>query len=117
MSEELEKIEPTKTSIKVKGKERELRFSFSAWAEIERMYGGVANFTRIEKDVQEKPFQTLPKLAYIGLVDKTGVEEEHCLDDYSMAEIEEVAQIIFNTLAGSLPQDKKKLKKVKAQVK
>ena len=43
MAKELEKVDSKKVTIKIKGKERELKFGFSAWAKLEREYGGIKN--------------------------------------------------------------------------
>lgn len=113
--EELEKVKPSKVMISVNGEQREIKYNFSAWAEIEKLYGGVKNFSLIEKDMKEKPFETLPKMIYIGLVNKEGVTETNCLDDYSMAEIEDVVKKLEEALYGSLPKGDGKKKKVKAE--
>lgn len=110
MSEELEKIEPTNCTLKIAGKERQIKFGFSAWAKIEKTYGSVSNFAQIEKDMQEKPFETIPKLIYIGLVDKEGVTEETVLDDYGFEDIELISKVLTQAMVGSLPVDKSKKK-------
>lgn len=112
---ELEQIKDEPKTLNIKGKERELKFNFSAWAEIEKKYDGINNLERLQKDVEERPFETLPSLIYIGLTDKSGVTEKNCLDDFSMGDIEKVVSVLFSALFGSLPEDKKKAvaKKVK----
>lgn len=107
MSEELEKIRSTEVTLRVNGEERRLKFGFSAWAKLEDMYGSLKNFSQIEKDIQEKPFHIIPKLVYIGLVDKSDVTEETVLDDYGMNDIEEISEKLFTALYGSLPVEKK----------
>ena len=86
---ELEKIEPKKTVLKIGGRERELKFNFSAWKEIEKKYGSVNNIEALVKDIQEKPFQTLPEIVYITLTDKEGLDKESCLDEYGMREMQD----------------------------
>lgn len=102
---ELEKVKPTKTTLKIHGKEREIRYGFSAWAELEEKYGGIENFSKIEDDIKQRPFKTIPELIYIGLVDKTDVTKENCLDDYSMGDLENIVNILEKSLYGSLPKE------------
>ena len=111
---ELEKIEPKIYSLKIAGKDREIKFNFSAWREIEKKYGSVNNVQQLVQDMSEKPFQTLPEIVYMALVDKEGVTAEDCLNDYSMAEMKDITEIVSNALKASLPSEfvsKKKVKK------
>lgn len=109
MAKELEKVDSKKVTIKIKGKERELKFGFSAWAILEREYGGIKNIMKLQKEVEEKPFETLPHLVYIGLVDKEGVEESSVLDDFGLNDIEYISNKFAEALYGSLPEvDEKK---------
>lgn len=112
---ELEKVNPKKVTIKIKGKERELKFGFSAWGILEKEYGGIKNITKLQKEVEERPFETLPHLIYIGLVDKEGVEEATVLDDFGLGDIEYVSQKFGEALYGSLPvaEEKKAGKEAK----
>lgn len=108
MAKELEKVDSKKVLIKIKGKERELKFGFKAWAILEREYGGIKNITKLQKEVEEKPFETLPHLLYIGLVDKEGVEEDSVLDEFGFGDIEYISNKFAEALYGSLPEDEKK---------
>lgn len=111
---ELEKIEPKIYSLKIAGKDREIKFNFSAWREIEKKYGSVNNVQQLVQDMSEKPFQTLPEIVYMALVDKEGVTADDCLNDYSMAEMKDITEIISSALKASLPSEfvsKKKVKK------
>lgn len=108
MAKELEKVDSKKVLIKIKGKERELKFGFKAWAILEREYGGIKNITKLQKEVEEKPFETLPHLIYIGLVDKEGVEEDSVLDEFGFGDIEYISNKFAEALYGSLPEDEKK---------
>ena len=109
MAKELEKVDSKKVTIKIKGKERELKFGFKAWAILEREYGGIKNILNLQKAVEERPFETLPHLIYIGLVDKEGVEEESVLDDFGFNDIEYISNKLAEALYGSLPEvDEKK---------
>ena len=107
---ELDKITPSKITIKIKGEEREIKFGFSAWAELEKKYGTVSNFKKIVKDVQERPFATIPELIYIGLVDKSGVTKETVLDDYGITDMDYISEILYKALYGSINTEKKKKK-------
>ena len=108
MAKELEKVDSKKVTIKIKGKERELKFGFSAWAILEREYGGIKNIMKLQKEVEEKPFETLPHLVYIGLVDKEGIEEESVLDDFGLNDIEYISNKFAEALYGSLPEAEEK---------
>ena len=108
MAKELEKVDSKKVLIKIKGKERELKFGFKAWAILEREYGGIQNITKLQKEVEEKPFETLPHLVYIGLVDKEGVDEETVLDDFGLNDIEYISNKFAEALYGSLPEVEEK---------
>lgn len=112
---ELTKIEPRKFMLKIGGREREIKFNFSAWKEIEIKYGSVNNVQQLVEDISERPFQTLPEIIYISLVDKEGVTKENCLDEYGLRDMQEITNIITQALNSSLPADvvnKKKLKKM-----
>ena len=109
MAKELEKVDSKKVTIKIKGKERELKFGLKAWAILEREYGGIKNILKLQKEVEEKPFETLPHLIYVGLVDKEGVDEETVLDDFGLNDIEYISNKFAEALYGSLPEvDEKK---------
>ena len=108
MAKELEKVDSKKVTIKIKGKERELKFGFKAWAILEREYGGIKNILKLQKEVEEKPFETLPHLVYIGLVDKEGVDEETVLDDFGLNDIEYISNKFAEALYGSLPEVEEK---------
>lgn len=114
---ELEKIEPKKHVLKIQGREREIKFNFSAWKEIEKKYGSVNNVQQLMKDVTEKPFQTLPELVYIALIDKEGLEPGTCLDEFGLADMQMITNIVTEAFRGSLPSEysgnKKKSKSVK----
>ena len=108
MAKELEKVDSKKVTIKIKGKERELKFGFKAWAILEREYGGIQNITKLQKEVEERPFETLPHLIYVGLVDKEGVEEDNVLDDYGLGDIDYISNKFAEALYGSLPEVEEK---------
>lgn len=109
MAKELEKVNAEKVTIKIKGKEREIKFGFSAWAILEKEYNGIKNLDKLQKAVEERPFETLPHLIYIGLVDKEGIEEGSVLDEFGLTDIEYISNKFAEALYGSLPEvDEKK---------
>ena len=106
--EELEKVKPEKVTLMIHGKEREIKFGFSAWAKLENEYGGLKNLEKMEKEVEERPFNVIPHLLYIGLLDKEGVTEENILDEYSLGDIQMISEKFYKAIYGSLPQEAKK---------
>lgn len=114
MGKELEKVKSEKVTISINGEEREIKFGFSAWAKLEEEMGGLKNLEKLEKQIEERPFNTLPHLFYLALVDKDGVTEENILDDYGLADIEELAEKFNKLIYGSLPiVEKKAVKEAK----
>ena len=108
MGKELNNVRGEKVTLFINGKEREIKFGFSAWAELEEEYGGLKNLDKMQKEVKEKPFNTIPHLLYIGLVDKEGVTEKNILDDYGINDIQMISEIFNRAIYGSLPIDEKK---------
>ena len=117
MGKELEKVKPEKVTLRIFGVEREIRFGFKAWAKLEEEFGGLKNLSKLQKQVEEKPFNTLPHLLYVGLVDKKPIEvdgetieitEENILEEYGLGDIEEVTDIFNRAIYGSLPTETKK---------
>ena len=108
MGKELEKVRGEKITLSVKGEERELKFGFRQWAILEDEMGGLKNLEKLEKQIEEKPFNTLPHLFFIALANKEGVTEENILDDYGLTDIEELAEKFNKLVYGALPVDEKK---------
>ena len=108
MGKELEKVNAEKVTLKIHGEEREIKFGFSAWAVLEREYNGLKNLAKLQKEVEERPFETLPHLIYIGLVDKEGIEEENVLDEFGFNDIEYISNKFAEALYGSLPEVEEK---------
>lgn len=103
---ELDKVKPEKVTLMIQGREREIKFNFSAWAVIEKEYGGFNNFEKaITDDLTNKPFETLPHLLFIALKDKEGVTENNILDDYGLQDIEYITDVFNRALYGSLPSE------------
>lgn len=121
-TKELNKVQSEKVTLFIHGKEREIKFGFSAWAKLEKEYGGIQNLDKMQKQVEETPFETIPHLLYLGLKDKSAftdsegnkypeVTEDNILEDYGMADIQRVTEIFAKTLYGSLPQGDGKTEK------
>ena len=113
-TKELEKIEPKKVTLMIHGKEREIKFGFSAWAKLEKEFGGVKNLDKLQKKIESEPFETIPHLIWLGLKDREGVTEDNILDDYGLGDIQMISEKFSEALYGSLPQDESG-KKVKQE--
>ena len=110
MGKELDNVRGEKVTLKIGGKEREIKFTFKAWAELEKDYGGIKKLQEnLEKDINEHPLEKLPHLLYIGLMDKEGVTEDNILDDYGFGDIEFIADVLGKALYNSMPQDNSKM--------
>ena len=111
MEKELEKVKAEKVTLMIHGKEREIKFGFSTWAKLEKEYGGIKNIEKMQKQIEEEPFNTIPHLLFLGLVDKEGVTEDNILDEYGINDIEMISEVFNKALYGSLPQEAKKAEK------
>ena len=111
MGKELEKVKAEPVTIKIQGKEREIRYGFKTWAILEKEYGGIKNILKLQKEVEEMPFQTLPHLVYIGLIDKEGVTEDNVLEEFGLNDIDYISEKFAMALYGSLPDEEKKAEK------
>lgn len=112
--EELNKIQDEKITIKIQGKEREVKFNFSDWAKIEKEYNGMKNFSKVADDLEDKPFETLPHLLWIGLKDKDDLSEDTYLNEFNLSDIEKITEVFAKALYGALPEDEQKKVKVEA---
>ena len=115
-TKELNKVQSEKVTLFIHGKEREIKFGFSAWAKLEKEYKGIQNLEKMQKQIEETPFETIPHLLYLGLKDKSAftdsegnkypeVTEDNILEDYGMVDIQKVTEVFSKALYGSLPQD------------
>ena len=114
MGKELEKIKEEKVTLKIKGREREIKYGFAAWAKIEEELGGLDKLGHLQEQVEKYPFKTIPHLIWIGLVDKEGVTEETVLDDYGLGDVQLITEIFKKALYGSLPADDEKKAEMEA---
>lgn len=114
-NEQLEQVIPSNFTLMIKGKKREIKFGNLALAKIERKYGSVTNFTQLEKDMNEKPMDTIPWLLSICMKDKSDIGDEIddiliALDDSNLL-ISDVAEILgtaMNSAMSNLMSDGKK---------
>ena len=102
---ELSKVNTPKVTLMIHGKEREIKYNFSAWAILEEEMGGLENLPKLEENIEKRPFNTIPHLLYVGLVDKEGVTEENILSEYGLGDIKMIAEKFSQALYGSLPED------------
>lgn len=125
-TKELNKVQSEKVTLFIHGKEREIKFGFSAWAKLEKEYKGIQNLEKMQKQIEETPFETIPHLLYLGLKDKSAftdseghkypeVTEDNILEDYGMADIQKVTEVFSKAIYGSLPQDDNAEKKPEAE--
>lgn len=111
---ELDKVKPEKVTLKIHGKEREIKFNFSAWAKLEKEFGGLKNLTKLQEKVENEPFTVIPHLLFIGLQDKEGVTEENILDEYGLQDVQMISETFNRALYGSLPTGDESKKEVEA---
>ena len=125
-AKELNKVQPEKVTLFIHGKEREIKFGFSAWGKLEKEYGGIQNLEKMQKQIEETPFETIPHLLFIGLKDKSSftdskgnkypeVTEDNILEDYGMNDIQMISEVFTKALYGSLPQSSETEKKPEAE--
>lgn len=125
-TKELDKVKSEKVTLFIHGKEREIKFGFSAWAKLEKEYKGIQNLDKMQKQIEETPFETIPHLLFLGLKDKSAftdsddnkypeVTEENILEDYGMADMQMITEAFSKALYGSLPQDNSTEKKPEAE--
>lgn len=114
-NEQLEQVIPSNFTLMIKGKKREIKFGNLALAKIERKYGSVTNFAQLEKDMNEKPMETIPWLLSICMKDKSDIGDEIddiliALDDSNLL-ISDVAEILgtaMNSAMSNLMSESKK---------
>ena len=116
---ELNKVQPEKVTLFIHGKEREIKFGFSAWAKLEKEMGGLKNLKKLQEQISNEPFSTIPHLMFIGLIDKSAytdekgntypeITEDNILDEYGLNDIQTISETFQKALYGSLPSDESK---------
>ena len=108
------------TEITLNGKKRNIKFGLKAWKTLEDKYGTITEAMKLlAKDMENKPFSTVPYLLYLILRDKTEEETEDkildYLDDYGMDELLPLINAITTEMTSSLPDgdNSKNVSKVK----
>lgn len=121
---ELDKIVPERAKLMIHGKEREIYFNFNVWKQLQREYGKMdVLLPKITEDIQDRPFEVIPHLLFLGLEDKTAVNEneeevteENILDEYGLGDVEMISKVLQFAIYGSLPlTDEKKTNKKTAK--
>lgn len=115
MGTELENVKAAKVTLMIHGKEREIKFGFSAWAKLEEEYDGIKNLDKMQEQIEDKPFKYLPHLLYIGLVDKEGVTEENILEEYGLQDIQKIVDVFSRAFYNSLPVNENSKTEVEAK--
>lgn len=112
--EEFSKVEPRKFFIKLKGKERQIKFGNLALAKLERKYGSISKLDELDKEMEEKPMEMIPWLLSICMKDKEGLDDSidgllEALDDenISIREITELVTEAMNSAMSNLMGEKK----------
>jgi len=116
---ELDKIAPEKAKLMIHGKEREIYFNFNVWKKLQREYGKMDELLpKMTEDIQDRPFEVIPHLLFLGLEDRKAVNEneedvteENILDEYGLADVEMISKVLQSAIYGSLPLDEKKTNK------
>lgn len=114
----LDDVKSEDVTLMIHGKKREIKFGFSAWAKLEKEYGGIKNVDKLQQEIEEKPFEKIPHLLFIGLKDKSSftdkegkvypeVTEENILDEYGLNDVQMITEVFTKALYGSLPQGSK----------
>ena len=49
---ELDKVKSEKNVLFIHGKEREIKFGFTAWGELEKKYGGIKHLDKLQKEIK-----------------------------------------------------------------
>ncbi len=120
-NEQLEQVIPNVYTLNIKGKERVLKFGNRALAEIERRYGTLSNFDKLQKDMETKPMETIPWLFSICVKDKEGIGDtvDDILDAFDDSDllINDIAEKLgeaMNSAMSRLNDSGKKKAKIKA---
>jgi hypothetical protein len=113
-------IDTNKVFIKLKNKDWELKYTFSTWAILEKEYGGMKELAGLDEVIENKPFETLPRLVWLGLVDKEkaeaeGLNDKNLLDEYGIKDIPYITKQFNSAIFGSLPEPKDEEKKAEME--
>ena len=81
--------------------------------------GGLKNLKKLQEQISNEPFSTIPHLMFIGLIDKSAytdekgntypeITEDNILDEYGLNDIQTISETFQKALYGSLPSDESK---------
>lgn len=106
MSEDFNKVKPSEFYLKIKGKNRRIRFGNLALAKVEEKYGTVKNFDKLDKDLTERPMSNIPWLLSICMTDFEGIGESNddilrALDDSDLS-VMDVMKVIGEAMQDSM---------------
>lgn len=106
MANEIEKVEPSEFYLMICGKKRQIKFGNLALAKIEKKYGSISDVDKLQKDIEEKPMETMPWLLSICMKDKEGIGEDAdsilgALDDSDL-NLKEVMEVITAAMNKSM---------------
>lgn len=120
-NEQLEQVIPNVYTLNIKGKERVVKFGNRALAEIERRYGSLSNFDKLQKDMETKTMEIFPWLFSISVKDKEGIGDtvDDILDAFDDSDllITDIARTLgdaMNSAMSRLNDSSKKKAKIKA---
>ena len=103
---ELEQVEPSEFYLEICGKKRQIKFGNLALAKMEKKYGSIADFEKLQKDLEEKPMETMPWLLSISMRDKEGIGEDEesilaALDDSNL-NVKQVMDVLGQAMNKSM---------------
>lgn len=106
MAEEIEKVEPSEFYLNICGKKRQIKFGNLALAKIEKKYGSIAEVEKLQKDIEDRPMETMPWLLSICMKDKEGIGDDAdsilgALDDSDLS-LTDVMTVITQAMQKSM---------------
>lgn len=103
---DFEKVAPSEFYIDLAGKKRQIKFGNLALAKVEKKYGSIENFDKLQEDIETKPMETIPWLIGICLKDKEGLNVDNpeeileAMDDSDL-NIKDVMNVITAAMQNS----------------
>lgn len=104
--QELEHVYPEKFELHIAGRTRTIKFGNLALAKIEKRYGSVTNFGKLQTDMEQHPMETIPWLLSICMRDKEGITDTvdgilSAMDDSDLS-ISEVTVVLSQAMESAL---------------
>jgi hypothetical protein len=104
--QELEHVYPEKFELHIAGRTRTIKFGNLALAKIEKRYGSVTNFGKLQTDMEQHPMETIPGLLSICMRDKEGITDTvdgilSAMDDSDLS-ISEVTVVLSQAMESAL---------------